>query len=487
MEKLTKQHPLVMTVADTVKKWRMLAREDRVLIGLSGGADSVALLHILLQLAPDLNLNIGVAHLNHMLRGNASDEDARFVASLARKHHLPCFVTRKDIRALQKEIGAGIEDTGRHARYHFFNQTAKEHGFDKIATAHHADDSAEVVLMNLLRGSGPKGLCGIPPCRDGNIIRPLINARQRDIVAFVEAGNLAYVVDKSNHDTRFLRNRVRHELIPLLTSQYNPGFLDALVRFASVSHTEEAWINEMTCKMLETATIEKQPNRIDLSTIYLSGLHKAALRRILRGAIEYTKGNLNRIGFAHVESLVNLTLKGPDPGACHLPGKILARRLGYRISLSLEPVPLKSLSKSPLTLESNGYAYDVHKPDSTGLNLTIPETGQTIFFSVITPDEIADLNNTGQKSAFFDMEKLAFPLMLRNFQAGDRFFPLGMTGSQKVKNLFINTRVARDKRKSCPILLNNGQIVWVVGHRMDDRYKLDPATRHVLKAELLLA
>ena len=234
---------------------KMLQPGDRVLVGVSGGADSVALLHILYRLSVSRDLDIGVAHLNHALRGKAADRDAAFVQTLARQLDLPCFSARQDVGLQRQKQGGSLEEAGRRARYRFYAQTAKTQGFTKIALGHHADDNAELVLMNMLRGTGPEGIAGIPPAREPGIIRPLIHARRREIMAYIKDNDLAYVVDASNQDPRFFRNRVRNELIPALSEAYNPRLTEALVRTASISRTEEEWLEQLTRPMLEAAIL----------------------------------------------------------------------------------------------------------------------------------------------------------------------------------------------------------------------------------------
>ncbi|MBW2296070.1 MAG: tRNA lysidine(34) synthetase TilS [Deltaproteobacteria bacterium] len=482
-----KPHAMCAAVADTIYSRRMLQQGDRVLVGVSGGADSVALLHILLQFSASLGLNIGVAHLNHALREEASDRDAAFVTSLAQRLGLPCYSDIKDIDMLRRQTGEGIEAAGRWARYEFYDRTAKQNGYGKIALGHHADDNAELVLMNLLRGSGPGGISGIPPTRGLSIIRPLIDVRRRDILSYLYANDLPFVVDASNQNPRFLRNRVRNELIPELSKTYNPKFSEALVRIASISRAEEEWLKKMVADLLAAASLATGKRRWILSVAYLSGLHIAALRRVVRSALEHLDGNLNGITFRHVDAVIDIVFRKSGQSECHLPRRIRVRRQGNRLLMIKEKHSLREMSRDHAAIGTPRYCYDVHRPVTQSTSVSIRQTGQRLAFSAIKREDLSGFRTTGQESAFFDMEKLYFPLLLRNHQIGDRFTPLGMKGSQKVQKFFINVKIGRTQRPVCPILLSRGQVIWVVGHRMDERFKIGPETRYVLKAELLLA
>ena len=484
----SKPHPLVTAVADTIAHEKMLQPGgDRVLVGVSGGADSVALLHILYRLSISRDLDIGVAHLNHALRGSASDGDAAFVQTVARQLDLPCFCTRQDVGLHRQKEGGSLEEAGRRARYRFYEQTAKMQGFTKIALGHHADDTAELVLMNLLRGSGSKGIAGIPPTRAPGIIRPLIHARRRDILSYIKDNNLPFVVDASNQDPRFFRNKVRNELMPALSEAYNPRLTEALVRTASISRTEEEWLEQLTRPMVEAAILATRERSLTLSTVYLSELHLAAARRVVRSALKILNDDLNGITLQHVDATIDLVFKGSDQRELHLPGQLRIRRQGPHLSMTKEDYPLRSNSRGRETGEHCRYNYEVRRPTTQVTSVLIKETGQELAFSAIKNKSLSVAITGRQASAFFDMEELEFPLVLRNYRIGDQFTPLGMQGSQKVKKFFINAKIARAQRKTCPILLSRGRIIWVVGHRMDDRFKIGPATRNVLKVELLLA
>jgi tRNA(Ile)-lysidine synthase len=461
----------------------MLKPGDSVLVGVSGGPDSVALFHLLLTFAPRFPLRLGVAHLNHCLRQNDSDKDAEFVASLAGGFDIPCYIHKANVRKYQIENKLSLEEAARRVRHTFLNKMAEKNRFNKIALGHHFDDNAELVLMNLFRGSGPLGISGIPPVRDGKIIRPLLQSNRSQIIAFLDQNGLKYISDASNRDTRFLRNRIRHDLIPLLKTSYNPKISQSLNRLASIIRSEEEWIEDVIHPLFEKAAINIQDGRIALSVSILNQIHVAAQRRIIRKAISKIKGNLKRIGLTHIDSAIDLVESGPVYGNIDLPDRIRIQRKGDVLLFSREKNRLRNADVTSGRAEMFAFEYRIEKPES----IFIKEINAHIKFTEMGIENLPDLSRTGQNTGFFDRDALSFPLVLRNFRHGDRFTPLGMTGTQKIKKFFIDKKVPGKERIKCPILLCRGKIIWVAGYRIDESVKVKPTTKNVLKVELSLA
>ena len=460
----------------------MLQSGDSVLVGVSGGPDSVALLHVLHRLAQPFSLTLGVAHLNHCLRKKDSDRDAEFVGSLAGRFNLPFFLEKKDVRKYQLRHKLSLEEAARKLRYNFFHHTAKENRFNKIALGHHRDDNAELILMYLIRGSGRLGLTGIPSVRNNIIIRPLIHVSRNEIIDFLTTEGFEFVTDLSNQDRRFFRNKIRHQLIPLLENSYNPEIKRTITRLAAILRTEDEWIETLLESSYKESLSVIQENKVVLSIPRVKDIHLAAIRRIIRKAIAHVKSDLKRITFKHVDAVTTLIRTGPSYGNLDLPNGIKVKREGDQLIFSTEKNDHQTESSDNRT-SSFDYEYIIQKPDI----LLIKEIGRYIKFSVIDIKEQPDFIRSGQSVAFFDIEKLSFPMILRNFKPGDRFSPLGMSGSQKVKNYFINNKISRSERSICPLLISDGRIIWIVGHRIDDSVKVVPSTKKLLKAELLLA
>lgn len=487
------KNKLIKTVEATIKAHSMIGTGDSVLVGVSGGPDSVALLHIILSLTQRFSLRVGVAHLNHCLRQKDSDDDAEFVASLARKLDLPCYIKKEDVRKYRHEKKLSLEEAARIVRYRFFESIAEKYMFNKIALGHNADDNAELVIMNLLRGSGPVGISGIPPVRNGEIIRPLIKLTKSEILEFLAVNKLKFVLDKSNNDQRYLRNRIRHHLIPHLKSSYNKRIVETINRFASIIRSEEEWIDDLINPMFNKSVLTAENHSVTLSISSINELHIAARRRIIRKAIAEIKGNLRRISFSHIDSVSSLLDSGHAFGHIDLPDCIWIKRDGDTVSFSRGKRVLRDPDKKLSDENKLSFEYRILKPEAGfkeeifPSSLLIKELGLNIGFSKIDIEDLPDIHHAGHNVAFFDMDKLSFPLVLRNFRPGDRFQPFGMSGTQKVKKYFINNKVARAQRAKCPILLSREKIMWVVGYRIDDFFKVKQSTRNILKMEVSLA
>ena len=470
-------HKLFHTAEQTIRTYKMLNPGDSVLVGVSGGQDSVALLHVLRSLAPRFDIRLGIAHLNHCLRGKDSDDDAEFVASLAKKYKMPYYVRKTNVESYQRMKKLSPEEAARDVRYDFYHQTAGKHGFDKIALAHHADDNAELVLMYLFRGSGLTGSSGIPPVREGKFIRPLIHLTKAEITDYIAENKLGYVTDSSNDDTGFLRNRIRHDLMPLLRAFYNPRISRALNRFSLIAKAEDEWIESLTDDLLKACVADEGRQEISLSIPKLENLHVAARRRIVRKAVHRIRGSLRRITYAHTEAVLKLLQKGPVHAESDLPDGIRVRRNREILVFSkIRPEKEKAGDIPP-------FEYEVREP---GI-LFIAEIGAYMKFSGTDARGLPDFGEQGAEkhpsAAYFDMDKLSFPMTVRNFRHGDRFAPFGMGGTQKVKKYFANNKVPREERAKCPILLSNGKIIWLAGHRTDETVRINPLTRNILKAE----
>jgi len=472
----------------TIARHRMLETGDNVLVGVSGGPDSVALLTLLTRVRAGRRLRLAVAHLNHRLRGLRSDEEAASVRRLAEAMGLSFFGATRDVHRLRRQRRISLEEAGRMARYTLFHRLAATHGFDKLALGHTADDNAELVLMNLFRGSGPAGLAGIPPVRDGWIIRPLIEARRSEVITFLTRNNLQYADDASNRDTRFLRNRIRHDLMPVLRSAYNPGIAGALNRLAAILRSEADWIDGLVRQQMKTTAHSVHKSRIVLSVSALADLHPALQRRLLRQAIHHVQGGLRRISFRHIDAVIRQSAGAAQHDTIlHLPGGLRTARKGDRLSIFRGNAPGKPPGKAHVDARETGPGHPIPRPQRRTQTLDVDSLGIRLRLSEIPPPDRITLLTAGQRTAFFDMEKLVFPLCVRCGRSGDRFAPLGAKGTQTLKKFFTDHKIAREKRRRTPVIVSRGTIIWLVGQRIAEPLKVTPDTRRVLKIELLLA
>ena len=461
----------------------MFSRGDSVLMAVSGGPDSVALAHVLLNLSVEYFLRPAIAHLNHCLRGPDADRDAEFVSALARQLGVPIYAQKKDVRALQRHRRLSLEEAGRRGRYDFFDAVSAKHGFNKIALGHHSDDQAELVLMNLLRGSGPLGLSGIAPVREGKIVRPLIRLRRSEIIQYLAEKKIPHVTDTSNTDPAFMRNKIRHQLIPELQTAYNPRIVETLNRLGEIMRAEDQWLDDALDPVLKQCVSWRTDQKISLALSEFNHLARAVKRRILRKAILWVKKDLRRITLLHIDAILHLVEKGRVSGRLNLPDGLLVERNIDELTVVKSNNVEKRHDDKVLNTALSDYQYTIC---TTGTFL-IKEAGVSITLSEIAADDLPELKETGTHIGYFDLDRLQFPLLARNFRPGDRFSPLGVNGTQKVKSYFINQKIPGPQRRKCPLLLSGGNIIWIAGHRIDNAVKVRPQTRRILKAELLLA
>ena len=467
---LGKEESFCATVDAVIRRYHMLESGDTVLVGVSGGPDSVALLHCLVDLRADWSLDLVIAHLNHQLRGTTSDQEAAFVERLASRLEIPCEIGSRNVGSYSAEHRLSIQEAARDVRYAFYDEVAAKHGAKKIALGHQANDNAESVLIHLLRGTGPRGLAGIPPVREGRIIRPLIDITRNQILRFLEQRGLEYVRDHSNVDIKYLRNRIRHQLLPALENNYNPKAICALTRLASIVREEEDFWDQQVKNAFQNLLLEQTTDRITLSAPGLAGLHPALLRRLVRFSVLSLKGNLKRLEHSHVEAVVQLTRRPRPSGWLDLPHQVGVVRDGEEVTFLLGKPE-----------EPPRFQYHIAGPGTT----FIREIGTFLRLSACESNEAAEPGEYPPTTALFDLQAVPFPMIVRNFEKGDRFRPLGMSGSQKVKAFFINHKVSRSKRQRCPLLLSSGRIIWVGGYRINNSARITEKTKRVLKAELL--
>ena len=448
----------------TVRRQKLFRAGETVVVAVSGGADSVALLDILARLENE-RLQLVIAHLNHRLRGAESDEDERFVGRLAAGYRLPFELRRVDVAALAAGSRLSLEDAGRTARYAFFAETAQKHGAGSVALAHHLDDQAETVLIRLLRGAGGAGLSGMESCGPGNLKRPLLQVRRAEIEQYLQVRGLTHRNDATNADTAFLRNSVRHELLPFLR-RYNPKVSERLAATAEILACDQQLLGQLT----ETAygrLARRQASAIVLDIDALAREARGLRLRLYRRALSELRGDLKHIGLAHLEAIDRLVASERPNAKLKLPGDCFVAR-GYG-DLSFQGSEAPTDAVWQLTIEGEG-------------SHQLPAGGRLLIERLPRP---ARLDSGSRRLAYLSPECAPFPWVLRGFAAGDRFRPLGMEGEQKVKDLFINRKIPLNRRRSIPLLLSAGRILWVVGVMMADGARVTAPAGMVLRVEIL--
>ena len=457
---------MIEKIKETIKKYNLLKPDEVVVVAVSGGPDSTALLITLAHIKPLMNLRLIVAHFNHGLRGCEADEDERFARQLAKKLKLT-FVSRKMDKMVQKD-GLSPEELYRRQRYLFFDEVAKKNYAHKIALGHNLQDQAETVLLHLLRGSGLEGLKGIMPLREGKYIRPLIEISRQEIVSFLNEAGLAYRQDSSNESTLYLRNKIRLELLPYLQKEFNPRIVETLAQTAEILGEENRFIRKCVDKALKTTCIKRQKSKITINIEYISTLPGTLQRRVLKELLENFSVQKNGITFLHINSLNNLLQNRKSGKKICLPFGIEARREYENLIFERKKEDTKQLE----------YSYPVEIPGSIHLR----ERNLTVRFSLIKRGKI-EFNVKNRD--YLDLDKIKLPLVLRNRRQGDWFQPLGMSGRQKLKSFFIDHKIPQQKRKEIMLLVDRQSVVWIENMHLNDQVKITPATKNVLELEII--
>ncbi|MSN24464.1 MAG: tRNA lysidine(34) synthetase TilS [Geobacter sp.] len=425
----------------TILEQKLFQPDETLIVALSGGADSTALLDLLARL-PEYHPRLVAVHLNHCLRGDESDQDEEFCRKLAADYGIIFESRRVDVKALALSERLNLEDAGRRARIELLDEVREKYGAATIVTAHHADDQAETVLMRLLRGSGMPGLSGIPYRNRRGYIRPLLDVSRSQIEEYLAERGLSWREDASNRDTSFLRNRIRHELLPLL-EQYNPAIRQRLTATAAVLSEENACLDGLAEQVFQSLC-HHDGVTVVCSIAGLKAHPVAIQRRILRHACRKLTGNLDGFGLEHIDSVLRL-LDSPRPNSrVSLPQKVSAireyDRLLFRFGTELIPDDIEN------TIISFSGLYP------------LPWGGS---LEVAACSSLHDLDNQPADSVIFDLGKTPFPWQVRRFRPGDRMVPFGMTGRKKVKDIFIDRKIALTDRKRIPLLFCGDDLVWI--------------------------
>jgi tRNA(Ile)-lysidine synthase len=445
---------MIDKVHRTIKKYGMIEKGDKVIVGVSGGPDSVALLHVLWSLKEELGITLHVVHLDHMFRGEESAQDAVFVKELCETLQVPATVVAYNVKKFMEETGMSLQAGARKVRYDLYDRVFKEIGASKIAIGQNLNDQAETVLMRFLRGAGPEGLGGIAPVREGKFIRPLIEVSRREIEQYLQEKQIVPRIDQSNLKDVYLRNKLRLKLLPLLEKEYNANIISRLAQTSHLFREENELMEELAQEKLTEIGKEKEGEVfLDYDKFLLC--HRAMQRRLLRKGICIVKGELLNISFEHIEDALRIIGERKVGASLDLPGRIQIE-IGYR------QIILRAKSRMERK-ERKDYLYPLPVPGE----VIIPETNCRI--------DVEEMGGDWKKEKFsrlrvaVDAQKVKLPLFVRNRRPGDRFTPKGMTGRKKLKEYFIDRKIPKEKREFIPIICDQEGIIWVAGERTDDR------------------
>jgi tRNA(Ile)-lysidine synthase len=494
-------------VLDFIRRYSLIPRKETVVVGVSGGADSVCLLHVLAKWRQRLGIRLHVAHLNHQIRGVESQADSEFVSDLAGSLGIPITIDSQDVAAYRTERKSSLEEAARELRYAFFAGVAREVGARRIAVGHTRDDQVETILMHIIRGTGVAGLSGLAPCsplaHDSLgmslpaqassvakaqrtsllVIRPLLDTTRQETADYCQEHQLNPHVDSSNLLPSFFRNRLRLHLLPMLR-QYNPNIDQALLRLADIANEDNAFIEQQASGLWDE--VARQENKaIYLNKKQLAGLPIALQRHLLRVAVARLVGDVRDIEATHIEAARSLLDKSAGKMSV-LPHDLICQG-GYDelvISSTARQSQLPPCPFPPL-------------PDE--LHLKVP--GKTTFsgwnmLASTVRDHVGSRTSGGAKStrgkthqadlvAHFDLQKTGTNLWVRRRRTGDRFQPLGMNVPKKLHEFMVDAKIPRSWRGRIPIVCSPQQIIWVVGWRIDDRVKLAKGSKEILRLEFI--
>ncbi|MBI4267239.1 MAG: tRNA lysidine(34) synthetase TilS [Chloroflexi bacterium] len=461
--------PLESRVLRFIREHNLLANQSRLLVGVSGGQDSVCLLHVMAKLRAELGINLHLAHLNHQLRGAESDADAAYVADLARKLGILATIEKRDVSIYQRQHRLSPEEAAREVRYAFFSDVAEFLGTDRVAVAHTDDDHIETMLMHLIRGTGTRGLRGLQPIslwRSGAktifVIRPLLRVSRQETAAYCQDHNLVPRIDMTNLSLSPFRNRIRLELLPLLR-KYNPGVDHALLRTSRLAGESLAFLDE-ECTRIWDKVIERQNRTILLDKKEFLSLSSVLQRHLLRMAVEAILGSLKDIEARHIEGIMSLLAK-PAGKRLNLPAGLTFSIDYEHYLLSLEPMTLCPFP--PLGEEAV-----LNVPGETRL------PGWRVTTAITGREDIALKEN--KFKAYLDLDKTGKTLTVRSRRPGDRFQPLGLGQPKKLGRFMIDARIPQSWRERIPIVASPQNVLWVTGWRIDERFRITEHTRRVL-------
>lgn len=455
------ENSVLANIRGTIKKHAMLSGGETVLTGLSGGPDSVCLLQLLHKLRDELMLKLHAVYIDHGLRPDETPAEIAFCKKMCEGLSVTFIVRVIDVKTYAKECNLNKQDAARELRYRAFEEAAFEIKADKIALGHNADDQIETFFMRIFRGSGPKGIAGIPPVR-GKIIRPLIEIERRDIEQFLEENRINYIVDSSNLKEDYLRNKIRLSFLPEV-KKINPDIIETMSRTMEIFREEEKFFDILVTKTLMKLISRKTDEHIELFLSPMESMEKVILRRILRRAIDETKG-LRGVGFVHIEDIMDLIRKGRHGDRLYLPK-------GLRVIKNY--ATLVMTSETPVKIGT----YDLDVPGE----VVIRETKTVIKVSVA---EKAEDYGDGKSVILLDADKATLPLTVRARADGDYFYPMGFGKRKKLQDFFVDEKVPRDERDSIPVVAAGDDIVWIAGYRADERFKADKGTKRFLRLEI---
>ena len=460
---------MLKKIMSYIKNNKLINSGDRILVALSGGPDSICLLNILFELKKELNIEIGAAHINHLLRGEDAFKDEEYVIKICEEIGIPCFVTRVDINNYSKEHKLSSEMAGRQVRYDFFEEIIKKEGFNKIATAHNANDQAETILFRLMRGTGLEGLTGIKVSRENKIIRPILCLSRREVETYIEQKCLKPRIDKTNFEKIYNRNKIRLDILPYMKENFNEDIIQTLNRMSVLLQKDNEFLERLALNSYKKYCIEDVEYFIIKEEIFKE--EEPIISRVLKHAlVKYSKSNYD-FEMKHINEVSSLNQKGSGK-VIDLPNGIYAENIYGDIYIKNKRNKCNTNKKEQKTLISKDE-----------INKQIVNFGQYIIeFSVIDYYQ-RNVVNLDQDNCIqcFDFDKINDNILIRKRIDGDKIIHLNMEGTKKLKDIFIDMKIPKEEREHIPILCFDEKIAWIIGIKMSEEYKVTKESKKILR------
>ena len=429
---------MINKVYKTICEYRLIDKGDKIVIGLSGGADSMCLTHILWSLREKLGISLCTVHLNHGIRGAEADSDEESARAFSESLGIPFSSKCENVPEYAKIHGMSEELAGREIRYAFFDEILKEKGFNKIATAHNRNDNAETILMNFMRGSGLKGLGGIPHKR-GNVIRPILDITRDEIEKYCKENGIEYVTDKTNNEKIYTRNKIRLDLIPQIMDTFNPNFINTVTENAKILSSDSEFIDDLSDRFYKENIKE---GRVDIKL--LSDESESVRSRVIKKMIVNASGNDHDLSGKYISDIEELIKKNKSGSSVNLPYNICAM-------VEYGKLYIGAVSKT------DDFIYEI----PLGKKVYIPELNKTVYAKYTS-----EKSENGIYIGACENDKIE----IRNRREGDVFYPEGMQGKKKIKDYFIDSKIPRFMRDKTGIITVNGEIAYIFPKRYDRRF-----------------
>lgn len=479
------------TVMKFIEEHNMINRGDRIVVGVSGGADSVCLLHVLFRLIPKYELALFVVHVNHGIRGEEADEDEAYVIKMCADYGINCTSVKADVRGISAKEGLSEEEAGRKVRYEAFYECFVKNKCNKIAIAHNRNDNAETILFHLFRGSGIKGLTGIKAKRD-QIIRPLLSVGRDEIEKYLELNKIKYCNDRTNFTEDYSRNKIRHRIISFAREEINPKAVEHIVNTGEQLKEIENFIEKMVIAACNRIATKKDDESYELNIDELRSEDRVIQKGIIRKVYFELAKQLKDVDALHIDLILSLMDKGTGK-SLNLPHGILAVR-NYEVltlkckkdlktdkALNEKKEPAVIFGKNSLIENNTGMVSEMELKIPG--EIRIPETGQTLQIKLINYKKNMIIPKNGC-TKWFDYDKIKDTVLVRTRKEGD-FIQIDAAGSRKkIKSLFIDEKIPREKRDKLPLLADGPHIMWVIGGRMSEAYKVTEETDVILEINL---